>query len=317
MARLSIIVLFLYSFFPDIGWAETEVDFIEGGIKFTLPDSWQAKGIFANVTPPGMDPKDPLYVRWKRADILNKDGIPVSAGMNVVVFNVPPDASVEMASVSLMKRRKWPINGFLTTEKDGFSFPNAMGYLTEFTPQAGLVLKALVIHSINNGKFVELSFSVTDEIFPQVESEFRSIIKSLKLSNYTSNIDHVKRNQVEIIKSNISSPLKISIENIAASKPGNVAIASVKIINNGVHIIGFTGANAFVSRFMRNLDEKGWIPTLREVRSVNACGNRISQFSLDIKGDVSKLSIPNQNNEKIDIEFDVGAHKFKCAVQLK
>jgi hypothetical protein len=59
--------------------------------------------------------------------------------------------------------------------------PNSMGYLTQFLPRQDLVMKVFVVHLINKGVFAEFILSATEEVFPQVEPEFRAIIGSLRL----------------------------------------------------------------------------------------------------------------------------------------
>lgn len=81
-----------------------------------------------------------------------------------------------------MRRRGWPFKQFLTTDQDGLSLPNSVGYLTDFSPREGLLMKVFVVHAINNGKFVEVNLSATDDIFTQVEGELRSVLKSLRIA---------------------------------------------------------------------------------------------------------------------------------------
>jgi hypothetical protein len=182
MSKLIVPLFLLLILVANFGWAATDVNFNEGGIAFTLPDSWEPKGISDNRVAPDMSPSDPLFFRWKRAVITDKAGKKVSAGMNVIVYNVPPDADIVSVSDLLMHRRNWSRKEFLTAKKDGLKLPNWMGYLTEYSPRDGLMMKVFVVDSINNGKFVEVSLSATEEVFPQVESEFRAILKSLRLT---------------------------------------------------------------------------------------------------------------------------------------
>lgn len=182
MKNLAITLLLLLSFFLNHALAASDIRFQEGEITFSLPDEWNANGVLLNRSPPKMDPTDPLFVSWKRAVITGKDGAPVSAGLNVTVFNVPPDTNVVLASTSLMRRRGWPFKQFLTAEKDGLRLPNSLGYLTEFSPRENLLLKVFVVHAVNNSRFVEVNISATDDIFPQVESELRAILRSLNVA---------------------------------------------------------------------------------------------------------------------------------------
>lgn len=179
---LALALVIFTSLIPCYGEAASDVRFDEAKIAFSLPDAWDTKGVSPNRAPPKMDPTDPLFVSWKRAAIMGKNGSPVSAGMNVVVFNVQPDANVVLASSSLMHRRNWPFKQFLTSDKDGLTLPNSLGYLTEYSPREGMLMKVFVVHAINDGKFVEVTLSATDDIFPQVESEFRAVLKSLRLA---------------------------------------------------------------------------------------------------------------------------------------
>lgn len=181
MTKFRIPLFILLNLFASLAWAATEITFSHGELAFTLPDSWDPMGILAKRSP-ARTPSDPYSSRWKRAAIKDSLGNPVSPGMNVTMFNVAPDVNVALMSSSLMHRRGWPFKELLTSEKDGLSLPNSMGYLTEFSPREGLLMKVFVVHAINNGTFVEVNLSATEEIFPQVEPEFRAVLRSLRLS---------------------------------------------------------------------------------------------------------------------------------------
>lgn len=182
MKNLALAIALFVCLVPFSGMAATDIQFQAGEITFSLPDFWDGKGISPNRDPPKLDPTDPLFVSWKRAAVTGKNGNPISAGLNITVFNVQPDANLALASSSLMRRRGWPVKQFLTADKDELTLTNSLGYLTEFSPQVGLLLKVFVVHAINDGKFVEVNLSATDDIFPQVEPELRSVLKSLKLA---------------------------------------------------------------------------------------------------------------------------------------
>ncbi len=175
------IFLIFVSYFHNLGAAGIKVQ--ETNITFNLSDSWDNKANILNRTHPEMTPSDPLYMAWKRKVIIDKNGNPISAGLNVTVFNVQSDTNIVLLSSALMHRRNWPFKQFLSVENDGLKLPNSLGYFTEFSPQNGLVLKMFVIHAIIDNKFVEFDLSATEDIFPQVESEMRETIKSLHLTS--------------------------------------------------------------------------------------------------------------------------------------
>jgi len=182
MSKLKLVIGIFIWLIPLCGKAATDIQFQEAEIAFSLPDTWDGKGISPNRVPPKMDSTDPLFMYWKRAPLTGKNGNTISAGLNVTVFNVQPDANVVLASSSLMRHRGWPFKQLLTSEKDGLTLPNSLGYLTEFSPRDGLLMKIFVVHAINNGKFVEVNLSVSDDIFAQIEPECRSVLKSLRLA---------------------------------------------------------------------------------------------------------------------------------------
>ena len=182
MKKLTLASLVLLSLLPYYVEAASEVIFKEAEITFSLPDTWDAKGVSPNRATPKMDSSDPLFVAWKRTAIVGKGGNPVSASLNITVFNAQPDANVVLTSSTLMRRRGWPFKAFLTSDNDGLMLPNSLGYLTEFSPRDGLLMKVFVIHSINNGKFVEVTLSATDDIFPQVEPELRAVLRSIHIA---------------------------------------------------------------------------------------------------------------------------------------
>ncbi len=81
-----------------------------------------------------------------------------------------------------MHRRGWPYKEFLTAKNDGIVLPNSMAYLTEYPLREDLLMKVFVVHAINDGKFVEINLSATDDIFLQVEPELRSVLKNIRLT---------------------------------------------------------------------------------------------------------------------------------------
>jgi len=178
LAALFTLILIL----PNYGQAAADVRIEEAQLAFVLPDAWDATVLSPNRNQSKMDASDPLFLLWRRASVIDKNGHAVSAGINVTTFNVPPDANVVLASSSLMHRRNWPFKQFLSASQDGLALPNSLGYLTEFSPQKGVLMKLFVVHAINEGKFVEITLSSTEHVFAQVESEFRSVIRSLRMS---------------------------------------------------------------------------------------------------------------------------------------
>lgn len=157
----------------------SRIEIPEGNILFTLSESWTKNNSAVNHIPK-MDASDPLFLSWKRQGIKGKNGSLINAGLNIVIFNVPQDSNVVIMSHTLMHRRKWPFIGFLSQEKDGLMLSNSLGYYTESRPREDILLKMFVIHSIHNGKFVEIVLSATDDIFEHIEPELKNIIKSIQ-----------------------------------------------------------------------------------------------------------------------------------------
>ncbi len=176
----SIIAIILSFLTGSVQAATNRIEVPEGNLVFSLSDKWKKQDSVSQKAPK-MDASDPLMLRWKREGITDQKGTLVTSGLNVVTFHVQQDTDVVFMSHSLMTRRKWPFKKFLTAKEDGLVIPNSMGYLTEFKPNDDILIKAFVIHAINNGKFVEIVLSTTDEIFAQIEPEFRAIIQSINL----------------------------------------------------------------------------------------------------------------------------------------
>jgi hypothetical protein len=162
--------------------AGQEVAVKEAGIAFTLPDTWKTQHASMNRSRGKKNPSRPVMLGWSRAPLIDSKGRKVRPGINVLVSPTPSQGQIALASGTIMHGRGWPFRGFLTGKKDGLRLPRTLGYLTEFSPRRGLLFKAFVIHIINGDKFVELILSATKEVFPRVEGEFRSIIRSLHLT---------------------------------------------------------------------------------------------------------------------------------------
>jgi hypothetical protein len=294
MKKLTLAFLLFLSLAPCYGGTASEVNFKEAAIAFSLPDTWGAKGSSSNRVTPKMDSSDPLYVAWKRTAIVDKGGYPVSAGLNITVFNVPPDANVVLASSTLMRRRGWPFKEFLTSEKDGLTLPNSLGYLTEFSAPNGVVLKVFVVHSINNGKFVEVTLSATDDIFSQVAPEFRAVLKSLRLATDVQS----------------ATPSPISLEEIEAVKNKVVALSSIEATGTGVHVVALAFSNSAFSSLMRQLESAGEANVrLFSINSMLACGRRINRAELKIDGNILP---PSASGQPLRIQ-GLDGKEFQCA----
>jgi hypothetical protein len=294
MKKLTLAFLLFLSLAPCYGEAASEVNFKEAKIAFSLPDTWEAKGSSSNRVTPKMDSSDPLYVAWKRTAIVDKGGNPVSAGLNITVFNVPPDANVVLASSSLMRRRGWPFKEFLTSEKDGLTLPNSLGYLTEFLAPNGVALKVFVVHSINNGKFVEVTLSATEDIFLQVEPEFRAMLKSLRLAPEVQ----------------AATPAPFSLDEIEAVKTKVVALSSVEATGTGTRIVALAFSNSAIASFMRQLDAAGAVNVrIISINATTACGRRINRAELKIDGNIQT---PSASGQPLRIQ-GLDGKEFQCA----
>ncbi len=179
IVSVSIVALCLVS---NGAMAGQEVAVKEARIGFTLPDAWKPQGGRMNRPRGKKNPSRPVMLGWSRAPIIDSEGRKVRPGINVIVSAAPSHGQIALASAPIMHGRGWPFKGFLTGKKDGLRLPRTLGYLTEFSPRHGILFKAYVIHIINGDKFVELILSATNEVFPRVEGEFRSIIRSLHLT---------------------------------------------------------------------------------------------------------------------------------------
>jgi len=181
MKRIIVVSTLVLGVIVNVAIAGHEVVVKEAGIIFTLPDKWTRKAQPMNRAPTEKADSAPLMLAWARASLLDPKGRTVSPGLNLIVSQAPPNAQIVIASATLMHGRRWPFKAFLTGDKDGLRLPNTLGYLTEFSPVDDVVLKAFVVHILNDGKFVEIILSATQEVFPEVEGELRSIIRSLRL----------------------------------------------------------------------------------------------------------------------------------------
>jgi len=301
MNRYPLIFIIFSTLVQSPVFAATEVTLTEAEIAFSLPEEWDTKGVFPPRTTSKMDSSNPLFVIWKRNTIADNIGKPVTPGINIAVFKVPPNADVVLASSALMHQRKWPFKAFLTSTKDGLVLPNSMGYLTEFSPYDGLIIKMFVIHSINNGKFIEITLSATDEIFPQIEQEFRAILKSFRL----------------ITNEKPRTPYPITFEKIEAIKPAGITLVSVIATHTGARIVALASANTHIARLMRQLESLGKShaninTTLLSVKPVMVCGRRFNRAELEIDGDSLNLIPVDPASERSLRILDSDGKEFLC-----
>jgi hypothetical protein len=116
-----------------------------------------------------------------------------------------------------------------------------MGYLTQYSPRHDLVMKVFVVHLINNGVFAEFILSATEEVFPQVEPEFRAIIRSLHLvgnehagNNTSTGVANSYDNKIMISEIRLSFKLPQTWPNhfnIVHGSPSSMPSASPFTIN--------------------------------------------------------------------------------------
>lgn len=256
-------------------FADQSVAVGEASIAFLLPGGWE-KSSNNNQSPPTMDASNPLSRAWKYKPyqtIVNSNGQIIEPGLNVTAFKVPPDANIALISSALMRKRGWPFIKFLTSETDGLSMPNSLGYLTEFSENAGTKLSVFVIHAINNGKFVEIILSTTSETFQLMESNFRSIIHSI----------HV----------DIDRP-PITLEKIESILPPDVTIASVTAVPFGAQVGICTRNTVLGMKLLKSVEESIGLFQLTNITRLKPrvqIGQMIKPIRFDflIYGDTSHL----------------------------
>jgi len=75
------------------------------------------------------------------------------------------------------------VKKLFTHESGEVKIRNALGYVGNYTDSRGLEHTILVVHAINKNAAYQISLDVTSEIYPEVQEEFYSILKSLSFLN--------------------------------------------------------------------------------------------------------------------------------------
>lgn len=260
--------------------ADERITVGEASLAFLLPEGWGKSPINDKPASATMDSSNPLFRAWKHKVIMDSSGRPIEPGMNVVVFNVPPDTNISLMSSALMHKRGWPFKQFLTTANDGLSLSNSHGYLTEFAAAPNVQMRLFVIHAINHGKFVEVTLSSTQDTFDQVLPEFKSIISSLRVDKTRPPIDMKTINEL---------------------LPKGITIASVAKVPFGVKL-GICGWNpATLMKYLLSLEESVGLYQLTNVTGLHSTTpvgqpRSLMQFDVILYGNTDNLADTSTTN---------------------
>lgn len=265
MKKYFIFILILTCTTANVAHGDQKVMVGEASLSFLLPEFW-SQSIGYTQTQPTLDPSNPLLLTWKRAAINDTNGRAIMPGLNIATFHVPQDTNLEMASVTLLKKRNSKIVGLITRE-DGLSLPNSLGFVVEQPVSQEITLTALVIHAINKEKFVEIVFSTTPETWQQAAPEFDTIMRSLVFDK--------DRAPLYLEKIEYILPPGISISSLA---PAPIGAQLIVCVRNPV-----AGA-----KFLKALEEDIGLFRLTNI-SRTIMPNRPMRYNLMIYGDSTQL----------------------------
>lgn len=238
----------------------------EASLSFLLPEFW-SQSIGYTQTQPTLDPSNPLLLAWKRTAINDTNGRAIMPGLNIATFHVPQDTSLEMTSVTLLKKRNAKIVGLITRD-DGLLLPNSLGFVVEQPVNQEITLTALVIHAINKGKFVEFVFSTTPETWQQAVPEFGAIMRSLIFDKDRAPLD---------------------IEKIESILPPGISISSLAPTPIGAQLIICVRNPVAGAKFLKALEEDIGLFRLTNISRAMKPNIWLMRYNLIIYGNANQL----------------------------
>lgn len=116
---------------------------------------------------------------FKRESIKDKIGRDVIPNISIITEKV--NKKQDVVTYSAFKRMQTPfsVDSVFIHDSGIIEFKNAIGYLGQYEDKYGLH-KVYVIHAINNKRGIQIFFDVTEDLFEQVDPEFRITLKSVK-----------------------------------------------------------------------------------------------------------------------------------------
>ena len=145
----------------------------EAGMQFSLPDSvWQ----------PGnrQESGSMIVYSYKRKPITDSLNRGIVANVSVLIENVEKGLNVNSWSAARRQEVPFKVTKVLTKKKGNLSAYQAVGYEGSYVDSKKINHRILIVYAIQQNKGVQMICDATDSVWPMVEPEFRSAIKSLQ-----------------------------------------------------------------------------------------------------------------------------------------
>lgn len=117
------------------------------------------------------------YKRKPITDSLNRG---IVANVSVLIENVEKGLDVISWSSDRRKQVPFQVTKVLTKKKGNLSAYQAIGYEGSYVDSKKISHRILMVYAIQQKKGVQMICDATDSVWPMVEPEFRSAIKSLQ-----------------------------------------------------------------------------------------------------------------------------------------
>lgn len=174
LCRMKFLVpLFLLFYIQASFKRSAPVHLKEAGMQFSLPDSvWQ----------PGnrQESGSMIVYSFKRKAITDSLNRGIVANVSVLVENVEKELDVISWSSARRAQVPFQVTKVLTRKKGNLSAFQAIGYEGLYVDSKKISHRILIVYAIHQNKGVQMICDATESIWPIVEPEFRSAIKSLK-----------------------------------------------------------------------------------------------------------------------------------------
>ena len=145
----------------------------EAGMQFSLADSsWQ----------PGtrQESGSMIVYSYKRKPITDSLNRGIVANVSVLIENIEKGLDVISWSSERRKQVPFQVTKVLTKKKGNLSAYQAIGYEGLYVDSKKISHRILMVYAIHQSKGVQMICDATDSVWPKVEPEFRSAIKSLQ-----------------------------------------------------------------------------------------------------------------------------------------
>lgn len=110
---------------------------------------------------------------------------------------------------------------------------------------------------------------------------------------------------------------RITNSNINAAKPENLTILSIKSNNKGAMVNVLTYAGSNISKFLRELGEKGITNVeVNEIKSYMACGRPVVRAEIQIEGNTSQLREAKSTPDAIRQFLGMSNGEAQCSLSI-